>query len=99
MSDDDPIRFDDAAMFAAPPPRRPLSDAGHRNNISLLTRMVVADPGVEPAPVALVPRCPQCGFAYGIASHSRMVWKNRQQVEMTFCSEACGADYQIGSEG
>ena len=88
MSDDEPIRFDDAAMFAAPPRRPPV-----------LAPVVRPTPPISNTPAVMVPRCPQCGFAYGLASHSRMVWKNRQQVEMTFCSEACGADYQIGSEG
>ena len=54
---------------------------------------------LAPKPVALVPRCPQCGFAYGIAGHTRIVRRNRCDEEMTFCSVACGDHFQMGCEG
>lgn len=52
---------------------------------------------VSPAPP--VARCPQCGFAFGAAFHTRVIFQNRRQSEIRFCSPACGADYQMGCEG
>ena len=91
MLDDDTIDFSDGAMFAAPKPRPP----------ALAPLAPKPAPAIRPpAPDGvMVPRCPQCGFAYGTAFHSRMIWRGGRQNEVRFCSEACGANYQMGCEG
>ena len=62
-------------------------------------RLILHDRSALPPVAAMVPRCPHCGFAYGIASHTRIVRRNRRDEEMTFCSVACGGDFQMGCEG
>lgn len=58
-----------------------------------------AKPAADP-PAPLVPRCRQCGHAYGIAFHTRNIYRRGEGwKEERFCSEACGADYQMGCEG
>ncbi len=89
MLDDDPIRFDDAAMFAPPRPRPPV-----------LAPVARPTPPINNAPAVMVSRCPQCGFAYGTAYHTRNIYRRGTGwKEERFCSECCGADYQMGCEG
>lgn len=87
------IDFSDAAMFAstAKPAARPPA-------LAPLARAAVTVAADPPAP--LVPRCRQCGHAYGIAFHTRNIYRRGEGwKEERFCSEACGADYQMGCEG
>ena len=96
---DDPIDFSDGAMYASlnrPPTTSPF-----------LAR-VVASTLRTPAPVPLVPlatepqapRCPACGVPYTTdTAHTQVIFVNRRQVEMTFCSASCAGNYQMGCEG
>ena len=90
----DDIDFSDGAMFgASPPPSRPPP-------LAPLAPPKPAPVTPPPAPVASVPRCAQCGFAYGIAFHDRNIYVRGRGWKMErFCSEACGANYQMGCEG
>lgn len=50
-------------------------------------------------PLPLVARCAQCGHAYGIAYHTRSIYRRgRGWSDERFCSEDCGANYQMGCE-
>jgi len=46
----------------------------------------------------LLPTCPQCG-AEMPTPVPRRIRRNREWIELSFCSVRCGGNYQMGCEG